>query len=79
MNPYQLHHSGTMILQHLPEGVTRYIPVDRTNNFYLEFLAWDEIPGNHPDPADPLPPRTLAQRRETKLNIAKPRQVKDTL
>jgi hypothetical protein len=67
-----------MIIQHTPDGMTRYIPVDITNSFYVEFLAWDEIPGNDPDSADPLPPRTLAQRRETKLNIAKQRQVKDT-
>jgi len=78
MSHYQLHHSGAIILQHLPDGMTRQIPMDITNSFYVEFLAWDEIPGNDPDPADPLPPRTLAQRRETKLNVSKQRHVKDT-
>jgi hypothetical protein len=55
MSQYQLDHSGTMIIHHLPGGMTRQIPMDMTNSFYVEFLAWDAIPGNDPDPADPPP------------------------
>lgn len=75
---YKLHHSGNLIIRDIGTPYEMQIPMVEDNWAYQEFLRWDAVPGNDPDPADPLPPRTLAQRREMKSNIAKQRHVKDT-
>lgn len=55
MSKYKLHHTGQWILETLAGGVIRNIPVDESNNYYLEYKKWLEDPANVPDPADPEP------------------------
>lgn len=56
MSKYQEYYTGELIIEHLDNGFERQIPKDENNVYYQEFLAWDAIPGNDPDPADPPPP-----------------------
>lgn len=57
---YQLTDGDRSIIQHMPDGTTRFIPRSLDNGDYLDFLKWDAIEGNDPDPADP-PPQPTAQ------------------
>jgi hypothetical protein len=61
MAEYQLTQTGmilhTVITETEAGFVTRVdtIPADPANSEYQHYLAWDAIPGNTADPADPLP------------------------
>jgi hypothetical protein len=50
--PYQFTTDPQVILRVADQA---HIPDDPANIDYQEFLAWDAIPGNDPDPAPPLP------------------------
>lgn len=51
MSRYKLHNSGTIILR--DDGMQ--IPTSTDNWAYREYLVWDAVEGNNPDPADPAP------------------------
>jgi len=55
----------------------RQIPKSLDNRDYLDYLEWEREPGNQIDPADPLPPRSLAERRSAKAQILHERAVKE--
>jgi len=73
MSEYQQHASVVFILRHMPDGSERQIPVAEDNWEYQEYLTWEAIPGNDIDPADPVPPPTLAERRAAKARIMEQR------
>lgn len=55
MSAYKLASDGKSIYTTTPNGAIVQIPVDDDNAQYQEYLAWLDIPGNTPDPADPAP------------------------
>lgn len=59
MAAYKLTTHGNSVIR-TSDGA--HIPADPTNTDYQAYIQWDSIPGNTPDPADPLPTKKYDDR-----------------